>query len=69
MVGRRFPQTLAPKMRTMIPAVIAALLYLQTAEGAVGVQWPPAGTAEVRAFTFAGGPSDLIIKNHLKLDL
>jgi hypothetical protein len=45
----------------MISAAIAALLHLHTAAGA---QWPPAGTAEVRVFIFAGGPSDLIIKDN-----
>jgi len=50
-------------MRTVITAAIVALLHLHTAEGAEGTQWPPVGTAEVRVFTFAGGPSDLIIKD------
>jgi len=36
------------------------VLFLISASVAGALQWPPAGTASVRAFSFAGGPKDLI---------
>ncbi|TAE92485.1 MAG: hypothetical protein EAZ81_02505 [Verrucomicrobia bacterium] len=40
---------------------IASLLLLQSLRGEQPSSWPPKGTTAVRAFTFAGGPKDLII--------
>jgi len=40
---------------------IASLILLQSLRGEEPSRWPPKGTTAVRAFSFAGGPKDLII--------
>jgi len=47
-------------MRTIISVV--PFLFLLFAGGIEAAQWPPPGTASVRAFSFAGGPKDLVTK-------
>ena len=48
-------------MKTMLATGLAALLLVQASGGEEASAWPPKGTASVRAFSFAGGPKNLIV--------
>jgi hypothetical protein len=48
-------------MKITFALSLAALLLVQASGAEEASKWPPDGTASVRAFSFAGGPKNLII--------
>lgn len=52
--------SMTEKITKILAAALAAFLFLPSLTVAEALQWPPLGTATVRAFSFVGGPKDLI---------